>query len=58
MSEQRSFTGCMTSMAGSPFVCMDGAIGGPATYPAVSMTVAAPMHIYYLNNGGPRDDLG
>ena len=57
VSEQRSFTGCMTSMAGSPFVCMDGAIGGPATYPAVSMTVSEPMHKYYLNNGGTRDDL-
>jgi hypothetical protein len=57
VSEQRSFTGCMTSMAGSNFVCMDGAIGGPATYPAVSMTVSEPMHKYYLNNGGTRDDL-
>jgi hypothetical protein len=36
---------------------MDGGIGGPATYPAVSMTVSEPMHKYYLNNGGTRDDL-
>jgi hypothetical protein len=57
VSEQRSFTGCMPSMAGSPFVCMDGGIGGPATYPAVSMTVASPMHVYYLNNGGLRDNI-
>jgi hypothetical protein len=56
VSEQRSFTGCMGN-AGSPFVCQDGQIGGPATYPAVSMTVAEPMHLYYLNNGGTRDDL-
>jgi hypothetical protein len=57
VSEQRSYTGCMAGGAGSNFVCMDGNIGGPATYPAVSMVVAEPMHTYYLNNGGLRDNL-